>query len=145
VITVPGTYKATAEAISYCGAKPVFIDVDEETYTVEPSKLGGALTPRTKAIIPVYIFGQMADMDPIVEFARKHGLFVIEDAVQAHGAEYKAEKQARLATWVLSVSIRGEISALLERREESPRTETSCRRRFECCGVMGRYESITTP
>jgi len=96
VITVPGTFMATAEAISYCGAKPVFVDVDERTYTMDPSGLANALTPRTKAIIPVHIFGQMADMDPIIAFARKHGLYVIEDAAQAHGAEYKGRKAGSL-------------------------------------------------
>ncbi|MDQ6861099.1 MAG: DegT/DnrJ/EryC1/StrS family aminotransferase [Verrucomicrobiota bacterium] len=88
VITVPSTFMATAEAITYCGATPVFVDIDEETYTMDPEQLAGALTPRTKAVIPVHLFGQMADMDPIVAFAREHGLYVIEDAAQAHGAKY---------------------------------------------------------
>jgi dTDP-4-amino-4,6-dideoxygalactose transaminase len=92
VITVPGTFMATAEAISYCGARPVFVDIDERTYTMDPAGLADALTPKTKAIIPVHLFGQMADMDPILEFAKQHGLFVIEDAAQAHGAEYKGRK-----------------------------------------------------
>src|SRR5207302_10653422 len=92
VITVPMTFMATAEAISYCGAKPVFVDVDERTYTMDVRALSGALTPRTKAIVPVHLFGQVADMDPILKFARQHGLSVIEDAAQAHGAEYKGKK-----------------------------------------------------
>jgi dTDP-4-amino-4,6-dideoxygalactose transaminase len=92
VITVPSTFMATAEAITYAGAKPVFVDVDERTYTMDPAELGAALTRRTKAIVPVHLFGQPADMDPIMEFARKHELFVIEDAAQAHGAEYKGRK-----------------------------------------------------
>jgi dTDP-4-amino-4,6-dideoxygalactose transaminase len=92
VITVPNTFMATAEAISYCGARPVFVDVDERTYTMDPALLEGAITPSTKAIIPVHLFGQPADMDPILEVARQHGLFVIEDACQAHGAEYKGRK-----------------------------------------------------
>jgi dTDP-4-amino-4,6-dideoxygalactose transaminase len=92
VITVPNSFMATAEAITYCGAKPVFVDVDERTYTMDPSGLEKALTARTKAIIPVHLFGQPADMDPILEFAHEHGLFVIEDAAQAHGAEYKGRK-----------------------------------------------------
>jgi len=70
VITVPNTFMATAEAISYCGAKPVFVDVDEATYTLEPGLIEQAVTPRTKAIIPVHLFGQMADMDPVVDIAR---------------------------------------------------------------------------
>jgi dTDP-4-amino-4,6-dideoxygalactose transaminase len=92
VITVPNTFMATAEAISFCGAKPVFVDIDEKTYTLDPRLLARALTPRTKAIIPVHLYGQMADMDPIMEFARQHGLFVVEDACQAHGAEYKGRR-----------------------------------------------------
>jgi dTDP-4-amino-4,6-dideoxygalactose transaminase len=92
VITVPSTFMATAEAITYCGARPVFVDVDERTYTMNPEALESVLTKRTKAIIPVHLFGQPADMDPIVEFAREHGLYVIEDACQAHGAEYKGRR-----------------------------------------------------
>ncbi len=92
VITVPSTFMATAEAISYCGAKPVFVDIDEETYTMDPAQLEKAITPRTRAIVPVHLFGQMADMDPIMEVARKHGLPVVEDACQAHGAEYRHRK-----------------------------------------------------
>jgi dTDP-4-amino-4,6-dideoxygalactose transaminase len=92
VITVPTTFMATAEAITYCGATPVFVDVDERTYTMDASGLSQALTSRTKAIVPVHLFGQVADMKPILDFARRHGLFVIEDAAQAHGAEYKGRK-----------------------------------------------------
>jgi dTDP-4-amino-4,6-dideoxygalactose transaminase len=92
VITVPNSFMATAEAITYCGARPVFVDVDEHTYTMDPSGLAKAVTARTKAIIPVHLFGQPADMDPILDFAREHGLFVIEDAAQAHGAEYKGRR-----------------------------------------------------
>src|SRR5687768_2205306 len=74
VITVPSTFMATAEAITYCGARPVFVDIDEETYTMDAAQLECAITPRTKAILPVHLFGQMADMDAIAEMARKHGL-----------------------------------------------------------------------
>ncbi len=96
VITVPYTFIATAEAITYCGANPVFVDIDEITYTMNPALIGAAITPRTKAIIPVHLCGQMADMDPILELAQKHGLFVIEDACQAHGAEYKGKRAGSL-------------------------------------------------
>jgi dTDP-4-amino-4,6-dideoxygalactose transaminase len=92
VITVSATFMATAEAISYTGAKPVFVDIDEQTYTMDPALLERAITPRTKAIIPVHLYGQTADMGPIMEVARRHKLFVIEDACQAHGAEYKNQK-----------------------------------------------------
>ena len=71
---------ATAEAITYCGATPVFVDVDEQTYTMDPRRLAAAITPRTKAIIPVHLFGQMADMDSIMAIAQEHDLYVIEDA-----------------------------------------------------------------
>jgi dTDP-4-amino-4,6-dideoxygalactose transaminase len=92
VITVPNTFIATAEAINYCKARPVFVDVDQDTFTMNPAELEKSRTERTKAIIPVHLFGQPADMDPILEFARAYGLFVIEDAAQAHGAEYKGRK-----------------------------------------------------
>ena len=96
VITVPNSFMATAEAITYCGAKPVFVDVDERTYNMDPAGLEQAVTAKTKAIIPVHLFGQPADMDPILEFARKRGLFVVEDAAQAHGAVYKGQKVGNL-------------------------------------------------
>jgi dTDP-4-amino-4,6-dideoxygalactose transaminase len=96
VITVPNTFMATAEAITYTGATPVFVDVDEQTYTMDSSALENAITARTKAIIPVHLFGQPADMDPILAFARRHGLFVVEDACQAHGAEYKGRRAGTL-------------------------------------------------
>jgi len=91
VITVPNTFIATAEAISFCGARPIFVDVGEATWTMDPQRLEAAITPRTKAVIPVHLFGQTADMDPILEIARARGLSVIEDACQAHGAEYKGK------------------------------------------------------
>src|SRR5262249_40604366 len=93
---VPSTFMATAEAITYCGARPVFVDVDERTFTMHPEALPGVLTKKTKAIIPVHLFGQPVDMDPIVEFARKHDLYVIEHACQGHGAEYKGRRVGTL-------------------------------------------------
>jgi dTDP-4-amino-4,6-dideoxygalactose transaminase len=98
VITVPNTFIATAEAISLCGARPIFVDIDETTYTMNPALLANAITPKTKAIIPVHLFGQMADMDPILAFARHHNLHVIEDACQAHGAEYKGHAAGSMAS-----------------------------------------------
>lgn len=92
VITVPNTFIATAEAISYCGAKPVFVDVDPRTFTMDPSLLERAITPHTRAVVPVHLYGQTADMDPIMAIARRHNLHVIEDACQAHGAEYKGRR-----------------------------------------------------
>jgi dTDP-4-amino-4,6-dideoxygalactose transaminase len=92
VITVPMTFMATAEAITYAGAKPVFVDIDARTYTMDVTRLEAAITPRTKAIMPVHLFGQCADLDPIMEIARRHRLPVIEDAAQAQGALYKGRK-----------------------------------------------------
>ena len=91
VITVSNTFIATAEAITYCGAEPVFVDVDEHTYNMNPALLEKAITKKTKAIIPVHLFGQPTDMDPILEIAGKYNLAVIEDACQAHGAIYKGK------------------------------------------------------
>jgi dTDP-4-amino-4,6-dideoxygalactose transaminase len=92
VITVANSFMATAEAITYTGARPVFVDVDERRYTMDPAGLEAAITEKTKAIIPVHLFGQPAEMDPILRIAREHDLFVIEDAAQAHGAEYNGKK-----------------------------------------------------
>jgi len=92
VITTPNTFIATAEAISFCGAKPVFVDVDEKTYNMDADLLESVISPKTKAIVPVHLFGQMADMDRIMEIARAHELYVVEDACQAHGAEYKGRR-----------------------------------------------------
>jgi dTDP-4-amino-4,6-dideoxygalactose transaminase len=92
VITVSMTFVATAAAILYCGAKPVFVDVDPDTWTMDPKLIEAAITPRTKAILPVHLHGLAADMDPIIEIARRHGLVVIEDAAQSHGAQYKGRR-----------------------------------------------------
>lgn len=92
VITVPMTFMATAEAITYAGAKPVFVDIDPKTFTIDVARIEAAITPRTKAIMPVHLFGQCADMDPILAIAKKHGLFVVEDAAQAQGTLYKDRK-----------------------------------------------------
>lgn len=92
VITVSMTFVATTAAILYTGANPVFIDVDPQRWTMNPELIEDAITPRTKAILPVHLHGRMADMDPIMEIARRHGLLVIEDAAQAHGAEYKGRR-----------------------------------------------------
>ena len=87
VITVPLTFVATVAAVGYCNARPVFVDVDPITYTMDPARLEEAITPRTKVILPVHLYGQMADMKPILAIARRHGLTVVEDAAQAHGAD----------------------------------------------------------
>ena len=92
VVTVPFTFVATASAICYSGATPVFVDVEPVTLTMDPQKLEAAITPRTKAILPVHLYGQMADLDAIMAIADRHGIPVIEDACQAHGAEDKGRR-----------------------------------------------------
>lgn len=92
VITVPFTFVATVSAVHYTGAKPVFVDIDPKTFTMDVTQIEKAITPKTKAIVPVHLYGQPADMDPILEIARRHKLIVIEDACQAHGAEYKGRR-----------------------------------------------------
>jgi dTDP-4-amino-4,6-dideoxygalactose transaminase len=89
VITVPMTFIATAWAISYLGATPVFVDVDPVTYTMDPSQVEKRLTAKTKALLPVHLYGQPADLDPLLEISRRHGIPLIEDAAQAHGARYQ--------------------------------------------------------
>lgn len=89
VITVAHTFCATAEAIEHVGARPVFVDIDPSTYTLDPNLVERAITPRTRAILPVHLYGLPAGMDAINEIAAAHGLYVVEDAAQAHGARYK--------------------------------------------------------
>jgi dTDP-4-amino-4,6-dideoxygalactose transaminase len=92
VITVPNTFIATAEAISAVGARPVFVDVDPVSYTIDPALVERAITSRTRALLPVHLYGQPADMDALLEIAGRHNIQVVEDACQAHGAEYKGRK-----------------------------------------------------
>jgi len=96
VITIPFTFVATVSAICYTGARPVFVDIDPASFTMDAAQIERAITPRTKAILPVHLYGQMADMDAILDVARRHGLQVIEDACQAHGAEYKGRRAGSL-------------------------------------------------
>jgi dTDP-4-amino-4,6-dideoxygalactose transaminase len=96
VITPAHTFIATAEAITLVGAEPVFVDVDPRTYTLDVGQIQGKVTPRTRAIMPVHLYGQPADMDPIRSVAERHGLWVIEDACQSHGARYKGHRTGGL-------------------------------------------------
>lgn len=97
VITSPNTFLATAEAITYCGARPVFVDIDPSTANLDPKLLERAITPRTRVIMPVHLYGRPADMDAINAVAARHGLRVLEDAAQAHGARYRGRRVGSLA------------------------------------------------
>src|SRR6266699_7103317 len=96
VITVSNTFIATVEAIAMVGARPVFVDIDPDTYLMEWQQLEQVCTPRTRAILPVHLYGHAAEMDPILNFARAHDLYVIEDASQAHGALYGGKRVGSL-------------------------------------------------
>ncbi|BCD60631.1 MULTISPECIES: DegT/DnrJ/EryC1/StrS aminotransferase family protein [unclassified Nitratiruptor] len=97
VITTPFTFIATAEVIAFLGAIPVFVDIDEKTYNIDPTKIEEKITSKTKAIIPVSLYGQPADMDEINKIAQRYGLIVIEDGAQSFGAEYKGKKSCNLS------------------------------------------------
>ena len=92
VITTAFTFVATAEAIGMVGAKPVFVDIDPDTFNIDPEKIEAAITPKTKAIIPVHLYGQPCDMESIMAIAKKHNLRVVEDCCQAIGSSFKGQK-----------------------------------------------------
>jgi len=97
VITTPHTFVSTTWAISYVGATPIFVDIDPNSYTIDPKKIEDKITSKTKAIIPVHLYGQSADLNPILEIGKKYNLFVIEDTAQSHGAEYFGKKCGSIA------------------------------------------------
>jgi dTDP-4-amino-4,6-dideoxygalactose transaminase len=92
VITVPHTAVATVAAIELTGARPVFVDIDPASYTIAPDQLESRITARTRAVVPVHLYGQAADLDPILEIVQRHGLAVVEDCAQAHGTEYRGRR-----------------------------------------------------
>lgn len=125
VITVAHTFIATAEGIGEIGAVPVFVDINDDTLLMDPTKVKAAITPRTKAILPVHLYGQTVDMDPILELAALHDLKVIEDACQAHGAEYKGRRAGSMgdaATFSFypgkNLGAYGDAGAVTTRHEE---------------------------
>lgn len=103
VITSAFTFIASANSVVYTGARPVFVDIDPVTFNIDPAKIEAAITPRTKAILPIHLFGLMADMDAIMAIAAKHNLVVIEDACQSHAAEYKGKRAGSFGTGTFSL------------------------------------------
>jgi dTDP-4-amino-4,6-dideoxygalactose transaminase len=97
VITVPFTFAATVATVHYCSAVPVFADIDPVTCTIDPGQVASLITPKTKAILPVHLYGHPADMDPLLDVASRHGIAVIEDAAQAHGGAYKGRRAGSIA------------------------------------------------
>ena len=131
-------------AIAYVGARPVLVDVDPRTYTLDPLRLASAITPQTKAIIPVHLYGQPADMDPIMEIARQHGLIVIEDACQAHGARYKGARVGSFGHAAAfsfypgkNLGAYGDGGMVVTNDERIAQT-------LRCFGTMGRARNIVT-
>jgi perosamine synthetase len=103
VITSAFTFIASSNSVLFTGAKPVFVDIDPRTFNLDPAKIEAAITKKTKAILPVHLYGLSCDMDPIMAIAEKHGLAVIEDACQSHGAEYKGKKVGSFGTGTFSL------------------------------------------
>ncbi len=129
VITVSHTFVATTAAVRYCGATPVLVEIDPKSYNMDPARIEQAITERTKAIMPVHLYGQCADMDPIVEIARRHNLIVIEDAAQAHGAEYKGRRAGSIGDIACfsfypgkNLGAYGEAGAVVTNNEEYVKT-----------------------
>ena len=117
MVTVPMTFVATVAAILYTGARPVFVDIDPQSYTMDPDQLEAAITPHTKAILPVHLYGRMAKMDEITKIAKRHGLIMIEDAAQAHGAVFDGAEPGQSVRSVASAFIRARTWARAVRQE----------------------------
>jgi dTDP-4-amino-4,6-dideoxygalactose transaminase len=146
VITVSHTFIATVAAIALIGAKPVFVDIDPRTYTVDPELLAAAVTPRTRAILPVHLYGHPAQMDAIEDFAGAHGLAVIEDAAQAHGARYRGRPvggigDAGCFSFVFTKNLRAYGDAGIIVTDDTGLAERA--RRLRDHGRTARYEHAT--
>ena len=129
VVTVSHTFVATAAAVRHAGARPVFVDIDPRTCLIDPERIEAAITPRTRALMPVHLYGRCADMDAVAEIARRHNLVVVEDAAQAHGAEYKGRRAGSLTTLACfsfypgkNLGAYGEGGAVTTDSEETART-----------------------
>ena len=142
VIVPTNTYIATWLAVSQCGAIPVPVEPVESTYNLDPSRIEAAITPRTKAILPVHLYGQPADLDPILAIARKHGLLVLEDAAQAHGARYKGKRIGHHGDVVAWSFYPERIWAHWVMQAPSPPTMMSSPTAFVCCAIMVRRSSM---
>ncbi len=144
VITVPNTYIATAFAISYVGAIPVFVDVEADTFNLNPALLEGAITERTRAILPVHLYGQPCDMEPILAIARKHGLRVIEDAAHAHGSSYRDVPAGSFGDIACFSFYPTKLSALLEMQVPSSPAMPIWMHACASCATWARRSNITT-
>lgn len=144
VITVSYTFVATVWAISYVGAKPVFVDIDPHTYCMDPRKLEAAITPKTKAVLPVHLYGHTCDMDEISDICKKHNLALIEDAAQAHGSTYKGKKRRNLlACHPASAFILAKTSALLAKPAACARMTRTWLITYGGCATIRRANVIT--
>lgn len=138
VIVPANTFIATWLAVSHCGARPVPVEPLPDTYNIDPQRIETAITPHTRAIMPVHLYGQPADMDPILAIAGKYGLKVIEDAAQAHGARYKGAGQAAWGTRRDSASIRARTSAPWATAAPSPPMTTNWPNAFDAYAITAR-------
>jgi hypothetical protein len=145
VITTPFTFIATGEMIALIGAKPVFVDIDEKTYNIDPKKIVAAITDRTKAIMPVSLYGQCADMDAINAIAAKHKLPVIEDAAQSFGAGYKGKKSCNLSTIGSTSFFPLNLSAATAMPVRSSPMMTSWQSKWGTFGCTDKTAATTTP
>jgi len=144
VIVPSHTFIATWLAVTYAGAKPVPVEPDRETFNIAPERIQEAITSRTRAIMPVHLYGQPADMDPIITIARKHKLKVIEDNAQAQGARYKGRRTGCLGMRLRPAFIPPRISAPLETRVRSLQTTPSWQTVFVPYETTDRGRNITT-